>query len=196
MWVKIPRWTYGPRAAGCGFARHAETPGWGTGVPSSKTSAPVRPSVPNLVPKGCSQSAPAAGGLSRPPVAPGMLTQGCGEQPVTWVCTLVPQPSASTFPQEEWIKKLPLFFHVLPSRPELPVSRSEGGRGHRCLPWVPPAVCGDGSGVRAGTGVMLLTQVRGEEAPPGVSPVGSCLSVLSAKQEGGFQMLGVMPSAP
>lgn len=74
MWVKIPSWTYyGLRAAGCGFARYTETPGWGTGVASSKTSTPirlVRLSVPNPVLKGCSQSAPAAGRLSRLRVAP------------------------------------------------------------------------------------------------------------------------------
>lgn len=43
---------------------------------------------------------------------------------------------------------------------------------------------------------MLLTQVQGEEASTSVSPVGSCLSVSSAEQEGSFKMPGVMPSAP
>lgn len=36
---------YSPRAAGCGFAPHAEAPGWSTGVPCSKCSAPA-PRVP------------------------------------------------------------------------------------------------------------------------------------------------------
>lgn len=81
--MKIPSWTYyGLGAAGGGFAWHAETPGWGAGVASPKTSALVWLSVPKPVPKGCSRSTRAAGrlsGLRGHGLLSGMLKQGCGE---------------------------------------------------------------------------------------------------------------------
>lgn len=69
-----------------------------------------------------------------------------GEQLMTWFCTLVSPPSASTFLQEEWIKCCPLFSHVLPFWLELTISWLEAGGGHQYLPWVPPVVCRGGSG--------------------------------------------------
>lgn len=43
VWMKIPiHIYYGLRSAGCSFAHPAKMLGWGTGVTSSKTSAPIR----------------------------------------------------------------------------------------------------------------------------------------------------------
>lgn len=119
-----------------------------------------------------------------------------GEQLVTWFCTSVSPPSASTFLQKEWIKRCPLYSHMLPFWLELTISWLEAAEATSTFPGYHLWSAGVDVGQHIGPGVMLLTQVWGEEAQ-------CCFGVLSvhlsAKQEddfeqGGFKMPGMMLS--